>query len=188
MQEPTHILAGVIIQKSFTWIKYRVVALAVIAVLAFLSHGLLDKIANVTYHPANADFHDPFWVSYHAMILALTVLFLYVFWKRFKWGIFFAMLPDVDWIFIHGQEIFHIRIPWYRQPHLHHFLHWLYAQVPALAFLDHLPNNRHNPWACLWEVLLVVGMLLVIRLQTKKESSVANSNSGQNNDPEPRKS
>jgi hypothetical protein len=171
MQEPTHILAGVIIQKSFEWRKHRAVAFGLVAVLAFLSHGLLDKIADVTYHPANADFHDPFWVSYHLCILLATIAFLCIWWRRFKWGIFFAMLPDADWIFIHGQEIFHLQLSWYRQPHLHHFLHWLYAQVPALSFLDHLPNHRHNPWACLWEVLLIGAMLLVIRLQTKKKSS-----------------
>ncbi len=35
MQEPTHILAGVIIQKCFTWRKSRALALSLRAVLAF---------------------------------------------------------------------------------------------------------------------------------------------------------
>ena len=171
MQEPTHILAGVIIQKCFTWRKSRALALTLIAVLAFLSHGLLDKIADVTYHPAHGDFHDPFWVSYHLMILVTTILFLCLWWRQFKWGIFFSMLPDLDWVFINGQEFLHLHISWYQRPHLHDLLHWLYAQVPPLAFLDHLPNHRQNPWACLWELLIVVIMLIAIRLLKKKNPS-----------------
>lgn len=171
MQEPTHILAGVILQKCFDWKKLRAVGLGLTAVTAFLSHGLLDKLANVTYHPPRADFHDPFWVSYHTMVALVTILFLVIWWRRWKWGIIFAMLPDVDWIFIHGQEILHIHISWYQRPHLHDFLHWIFAQVPALSFLDHLPSHRHSPWACLWEVLLVCVMLLIIRLQKKEKAA-----------------
>ncbi len=38
------------------------------------------------------------------MILVATILFLCLWWRQFKWGIFFSMLPDLDWVFIHGQE------------------------------------------------------------------------------------
>ncbi len=177
MQEPTHILAGVIIQKCFDWRRRRAVAFSLIAVLAFLSHGLLDKIANVTYHPPQADFHDPFWVGYHLTVLLATILFLYIWWRQFKWGIIFAMLPDVDWVFIHGQKIFHINIPWYQRPHLHNLLHWIYEKIPPLSFLDHLPNHRHNTRACLWELLLVGVMLLAIRLLTKRKPDPVASDS-----------
>jgi hypothetical protein len=173
MQEPTHILAGVIIQKCFDWKKFRKVGLVLTAVIAFLSHGLLDKLANVTYHPGHADFHSVVWVSYHLTVLVVTILFLYLWWRRYWVGILFAMLPDLDWVFIHGQELFHIRIPFYRQPHMHHLLHWIYAQVPALSFLDHLPNNRENPWAMIWEVLLVAGLIVIIRFSGGKKKSKA---------------
>lgn len=134
-------------------------------------HGLLDKLANVTYHPAHADFHSVIWVSYHLTVLLVTILFLYLWWKPYWVGILFAMLPDLDWVFIHGQELFHVRIPFYREPHMHHLLRWLYAQVPALSFLDRLPNNRQNPWAIFWEVLLVAALLLIIRLSGKSKKS-----------------
>jgi hypothetical protein len=169
VQEPTHILAGVIIQKCFDWRKLRAVGMALTAMLAFLSHGLLDKLANFTYHPAHADFHSAIWVSYHTTVLLVTILFLVLWWKPYWWGILFAMLPDIDWVFIHGQEILHIKIPFYREPHLHNLLHWLYARVPALSFLDHLPNNRENPWAILCEVVLVAVLLLIIRGSGKKK-------------------
>lgn len=167
MQEPTHILAGVIIQKCFTRMKYRKVALALTAVTAFLSHGFLDKLAQMTFHPAKPDFHSFVWVAYHTMVAIVTVLFLVIWWRRWKWGIFFAMLPDVDWIFIHGQEILHIRIPFYTQPHLHHLLGFIYEKIPPFSwvtpYLDRLPNYRHNPLAALWEVLLVFVMIAIVR-------------------------
>lgn len=174
MQEPTHILAGVIIQKCFDGARHRRLALGLTAAVAFLSHGLLDQLARVTYHPAKADFHSPVWVGFHATVLAATIAFLWLWWKKFKWGIFFAALPDVDWIFIHGQEIFHFQIPFYRTPHLHNLLGFIYDKIPPFSTATHyirlLPYHRNNPWAGLWEVLLIAGMLLVSRLLTLAKS------------------
>ncbi len=167
MQEPTHILAGVIIQKCCARKKFGVAGLVVTAIVAFLSHGFLDKLANLTYHPAHADFHSVIWVSYHAAVLVATIIFLCIWWRRYWVGILFAMLPDLDWVFIHGQEILHIKIPFYQQPHLHHFLHWIYAQVPALSVLDRLPKWRENPWAIAGEVVLVAVLILIMRATGK---------------------
>ena len=167
MQEPTHILTGAIIQKALEG-KPRAVTLSVIAVTAFLSHGFLDKLAQLTYHPANPDFHSPFWVGYHLTLIVVTVGFLWLWWRRYRWGVTFAMLPDADWIFIHGQEIFHARLPFYREPYMHHFLGFIYEKIPPFSlvtpWLDHLPNYRHQPWACLNEVLLVCLLLVAFWL------------------------
>jgi hypothetical protein len=178
MQEPTHILAGVIIQKCCAWKKLRAFGLVLTAIVAFLSHGFLDKVANLTYHPAHADFHSVIWVSYHAAVLVATIVFLCTWWRRYWVGILFAMLPDLDWIFIHGQEILHISIPFYREPHLHHALRWIYAQVPALSFLDHLPKWRENPWAIVAEVLLVAVLVLIIRMTGRGKGAKAKTETG----------
>lgn len=172
MQEPTHILAGVIIQGACFRKWSRKVMFVPMAALAFLSHGILDKLANVTYHPGRADFHSVVWDSYHLGVLVFTILFLCLWWRSFKWGILFAMLPDLDWVFIHGQEIFHIHIPWYRTPHMHHFLGWLLAKIPGVSWLDHLPNNREHPWAAVFELCLVAMMLTLIQFMTRKEQPV----------------
>ena len=174
MQEPTHILAGVIIQKCFDGAKHRKLALGLTAAAGFLSHGLLDQLARVTYHPAKPDFQSPVWVGFHTVVLAATILFLVVWWKKFKWGILFAAVPDVDWIFIHGQEIFHFQIPFYRTPHLHNLLGFIYDKIPPFSFVTHyiklLPYNRHNPWAGLWEGLLIAALLLVSGLLAPAKS------------------
>jgi len=167
MQLPTHFLAGILIQKAFNWKQHRRLALGLTAVCAFLSHGLLDKLANLTYHPANPDFHSPFWVGYHAALVLVTLLFLYWWWKPFKWGIIFASLPDLDWVFIHAQEIFHFQIPFYRHPHLHHLLGLIFNDLPPFAWLNRLPSYRHQPWAILPEVALVAVVALALRCKTR---------------------
>jgi hypothetical protein len=156
MQAPTHILTGVIIQRAFARKHPRALWLGVTAVLAFLSHGILDKLARVTYHPPNADFHSAVWVVYHSCLVLITIFFLYLWWKPYKWGIIFACLPDVDWVFIHGQEILHIQLPFYRTPHLHHLLGLIFDRTPPFTLIDKLPNYRHQPWAGLWELMLVI--------------------------------
>lgn len=173
MQEPTHILTGAILQKVLEG-KPRAVTVPVIAVTAFLSHGFLDKLAQITYHPAQPDFHSPFWVTYHLTLLAVTIGFLRLWWRRYKWGVTFAMLPDFDWIMVHGQEIFHIQIPFYREPLMHHLLGYIWEKIPPFSFvtpwLGRLPNYRHQPWACLNEVLIVGGLLVVFWLLTLGKS------------------
>lgn len=176
MQEPTHILTGILIQKSVgAVLKPRGLELGVTAALAFLSHGLLDELARVTYHPADPNFHSPVWVTYHSVVAVATIAFLIWWWKQYKWGIAFAALPDLDWVFIHGQQIFHVSLPFYRQPHLHNLLHFIYHQIPPFTWLtaeiNRLPNERHNPWACLWEVLFVAVLWLIVRRTSSGQKS-----------------
>ena len=169
MQEPTHILAGVLIQRSLEPVRPKPLRLALVAAAAFLSHGLLDKLANATYHPPRANFHDPVWVCFHSGVLLLTIVFLVLWWRRYWWGILFAALPDLDWIFIHGQEILHLHLPFYHQPYLHNFLGHIVNETRPFSYLR-VPSHRLNPWASLWEVGLIVVLLLAIHLLNKKKS------------------
>lgn len=172
MQEPTHILTGVIIQKSFEGSKRPGLALGLTAVIGFLSHGFLDKLANVTYHPAQPDFRSLVWVGYHSFVVVATVVFLILWWKRFKWGIVFACLPDADWVFIHGRQVlnavFQTHSDFYPRPYIHNFDGYIWEHVPPFSFvtpfLDHLPNLRHDPLACVFEFMLVAILLLALKL------------------------
>ena len=156
MQLPTHILAGVAIQKAFQRIKYRPVALLLTAVLAFLSHGLLDKLAILTYHRPDADFNDPVWVGYHVLVLLASIFFFYKFWRKYKFGIMFAILPDFDWVFIHGQKILGIDIPFYKTAHIHSIVHYVYDNTWPFYYLNNLPDYRYNPWTALFEIVAVI--------------------------------
>ncbi|MBS1612123.1 MAG: hypothetical protein JST49_04830 [Bacteroidetes bacterium] len=169
MQAPTHILAGVIIKKLFDWSEYKAVAYTLIAVLAFLSHGLLDKFAVLTYHRPDADFSDPFWVGYHIAVLLVSIVFLYMYWGEYKLGIIFAMLPDFDWIMIHGQHALHIDIPFYNTPHLHNALNFLYDLIPGW---ENLMDLRYQPWAAIFEVLLIALLILIIRALDNRRRNI----------------
>lgn len=171
MQEPTHILTGVITQKSFEGSRHPKLALVLTAAIGFLSHGFLDKLANLTYHPAKPDFHSPVWVCYHSFIVLATVAFFVLWWRKFKWGIILACLPDADWIFLHGRELynylFHAQSNFYPRPYIHNFDGYIWDQVPPFSFvtpyLDHLPNLRRDPWACVFEFMLVAMLLVVLK-------------------------
>lgn len=180
MQLPTHILVGALIQKNCQEQLPPRLALGVSAACAFLSHGLLDKLANLTYHLANPDFHSPIWVGYHLALVLVTVGLLVWLWKPFKWGIFFACVPDVDWVFIHAQEILHCQFGFYRQPYLHHLVGNLINSLPGLAWLNRLPNYRHNPWAILPEVVLLLALtsLLWFRIRRPEASAAQAGEAG----------
>lgn len=172
MQEPTHILTGVLIQRSLQPMRPHWLRLGLTAVCAFLSHGLLDRLANATYHPPSAKLHDSFWIIFHSGVLILTLYFLVLFWSRYKWGIFFACLPDLDWVFIHGQEILHIHSSFYRTPVMHNLLHKVFDDMWPFSHLR-VPNHRQNPWACLWEVALVLLMLAAIYYPTWRKRNLS---------------
>lgn len=179
MQEPTHILTGIIIQQSIQlkWGR-RLGATVFICAAAFLSHGVLDRLADMTYHPAKADFNSPFWVIYHSCILVLTIVFLRLWWRPYKWGVTFAMLPDLDWVLIHGQNVFHIPGHFYRQPYMHHFLGLIFDKTWPFSRIR-FPKYRLQPWACLNEVALLAALLAVIftltRIQRAKSGIIAGS-------------
>lgn len=172
MQAPTHILAGVIIKKLFEWRRFKPVAFVIIAVLAFLSHGLLDALARITYHRPDADLGNPVWVGYHLVVLLTTIVFLYMWWGGYKWAIVFALLPDIDWVFIHVQELFRVTIPFYTTPHIHNLLHLIYDNVPPFSYISQLPDNRYNPLAAFGEVLLIIGMLFTIRALDNRRRNI----------------
>jgi len=167
MQEPTHIITGALIQRATIRLRPRGFRLAVVAALAFLSHGFLDELATVTYHPPDADFRSLFWVSYHVTVLVTTVWFVKIWWKSATVGVLFAALPDFDWVVIHGQNILHLHFSFYQRPYLHELLHRIYHEVPPFTFvtawLERLPNWRHEPWAVTPEIILIGLLALVWR-------------------------
>jgi hypothetical protein len=170
MQAPTHILAGTIITEAFKRMKNRKPAFVLVAICAFLSHGLLDKFAKMTYHRPDADFNDPVWVGYHIGVLLTTILFIRLLWKDYKWGIIFAMLPDLDWVFIHGQKIVGINIAWYKTAHIHSVVHFVFDNLWPFYHLHKLPDYRYEPLTALGEILLLILLFMFLRWQQRKNA------------------
>lgn len=77
MQVPTHLLTRMLIQRFGNKVRLPVARIFIVAIFAFFSHGILDGLARFTYHPPEFIANE-FWISYHLIILALTI---YIFLK-----------------------------------------------------------------------------------------------------------
>lgn len=141
MQAPTHVLVGVLIQKSYNQVKPHWLRVVLIAITGFFLHSVFDHIAKLTYHPSAPDFKSVFWVSYHLIVLTGFIVSLYYFWKPYKLGIFFSILPDVDWVIIHGREALDITSGFYDEPWIHKTIYWFVDHIPPFSCLQLLPDR-----------------------------------------------
>lgn len=172
MQAPTHILTGVLVQKIFKGNPTSIPAQFATVLFCYVSHIVLDKIARATYHPATADFTDMFWVTYHLIVLLGTITLLYIYGNEYKWGIIAALLPDIDWIFIHAQSLLKIEFLFYNQPYLHNILHLIFDQIPLLNELNNLPDYRQLPIACFFEIILVLILVIAINAYNRRRRNI----------------
>jgi hypothetical protein len=100
---------GVFIQKILKGVEPAYLRYFLTALLAFISHGVLDKFARFTYHPPNPLFGDPFWTIYHLIIVLLSIFIIIKYWGKYKIGMIFSMLPDLDWVIIHTISFFSLQ-------------------------------------------------------------------------------
>lgn len=169
MQGPTHFCAGVLIQDAMGNVRPDPLRHFLVGSLSFLSHGVLDRLAKCTYHPPAPLPHDLFWVSYHIIIAFLTVGVFVAFWRQYKLGLIFSVLPDLDWVVIHGSKLLSVRIPFWEEPLLHKLLSRFLDLFCPLKALDALPDWTTKNEAALLEMgLLVALMALIYVLQKKK--------------------
>lgn len=161
MQAPTHVLTGVLIERIFNGVRFYWLRVALIAVTGLFLHSIFDRIARLTFHPPDADLRDAFWVGYHLLVLIGFIVSLYYFWKPYKLGIIFSILPDFDWVIIHGKSLLGIESEYYNTPLIHHSIHSIVDRIPPFSWLQHLPDLTHLHWAALVEIF-IVGILLYI--------------------------
>ena len=154
MQAPTHILTGVFLAELFQWIfPHSPIWLQILVVLplSFASHFLIDASAIITYHPPKADWKDWFWVTYHLIVYAGTVVVLIFFFVEYWWTILAANLPDiVDWFILRG--VFK------KDPFFHPF-----ADKVRSFLYKKTPNWNHKRWTVIIE-FCIVGILLTFIL------------------------
>ena len=167
MQAPAHILAGVIINRIFKWRNYKPVGLFLTFIFCVLLHYVFDKLALSVYAQNELHLDDPFWLMYHLSMWLATIVLLYIFWRDYKWGIVFSLIPDLDWVIIGVQHLFHFTIPFYSMPWIHFTLNYVFDQIPPFNYLNMLPDNRLNPWAVIWELLLIGLLAFIFRAMVR---------------------
>ncbi len=157
MQASTHLVMGVFIQKILRKVEPVSLRYFLVAFLAFISHGILDGLARFTYHPPTPLFEDSFWIVYHLMVVLLSVFIVVKCWRKYKVGMSFSMLPDLDWIIIHASNFFSFQILFWSEPLLHRLLNFLDFLSP-FEYLDSLLDLSLR-----WEgAVLENGILLIL--------------------------
>jgi len=158
MQAPTHLVAGMLIQKSFDRVRHPVICSLVVALVAFLSHGILDSLARFTYHPPEPIANE-FWISYHVIMVVLTIYIFLRYWTKYKLGLVFSILPDLDWLILYSSKLLSIQTPLWSQPLLHKISFGFLGSLPQLSFLNSLPDWSLDEKAAILEM---VPLLLMI--------------------------
>ncbi|NJN97468.1 MAG: hypothetical protein HC875_26995 [Anaerolineales bacterium] len=159
MQAPTHFLVGILIEKSAQKIETPGLRRILIILTGVISHGILDKLARLTYHPPDALIKDWFWVVYHLSIAFLSIYILRKYWGKYKFGIVSAILPDFDWIVAHPARLMGLDIPFWQQP-LHNFVYNLLEAIPFFNLLNSLPNWTLERKGVVLELVLL-GLIFV---------------------------
>jgi hypothetical protein len=152
MQAPTHLLTGILIQKAFKRVRPAVVRHFIIALLAFLSHGILDSLVRFTYHPPEP-IANAFWISYHLIMFFLTVYIFLKYWRKYKLGLVFSILPDFDWVVLYSSKFLSIQIPFWTKPIFHKISFDFLGSLPQLSFLSSLPNWSLDEKAAILEMV-----------------------------------
>jgi hypothetical protein len=154
MQAPTHILTGILIQKTVRPIKSRSVRTGTIITLGAASHLLLDKFARLTYHPADPMPRDGFWLAHYTLTMTSAGLLVGKHRKTYKTGMLAAVIPDFDWLLFWGLKL----LPWRRRqpssPLLHRYGYRLIEKVPAIRALKRLPDWNRARWSTALELML----------------------------------
>jgi hypothetical protein len=172
MQAPTHILAGMIIGRAFSWKKYRFFSVLFTVLTALFFSGILDKLGRAVYDPPYMDFTDPIWLIYHVAVWLVSLVMLYMYWGEYKLGIIFSLLPDLDWVILGTANAFGKEIIFYKEPWLHNGINYVIDNIVPFSYLNLLPDQRTNPLACIWEILLFGLLVLVFRLQLNRRRNV----------------
>jgi hypothetical protein len=97
----THNLVAVIIQiLCFAFMPFPWNIILTI-VIAFISHILVDDFSVITYHTPEARKEDKFWLIWHYIIYALSILSTIIFLLPYWLSLLFANVIDLwDWFIL----------------------------------------------------------------------------------------
>jgi hypothetical protein len=163
MQTPTHIVIGALIQQTLEKRVPRELVPWASSPLALLSHGMLDKLARLTYHPPEARWRDPFWCAFHGAVLAGSVALFRRYGRRYAWGVRFAVAQDLEWVAAHGARTLKPGTELFGDWSPHQIVSRALDRVPGVRALSRLPRWTHRREAALMEVALIGLALWALR-------------------------
>jgi len=169
MQGPTHLVTGILIQKSLRKIRPMPLQYSAVVALAVLSHGILDKLAKATFHPPAPLVKDWLWVISHLTFAILTICIIVKFWRGYKLSMICSVLPDLDWVLRFGLNLFSLG---FQEPPLHTLLNrFIGIFIPAKIW-DVLPNWNLERKGLIVEAVLFAMLLVCIHVLGKRNTGV----------------
>ena len=178
MQAPTHLVTGILIQKAMRNVQPISLQYFLVAFLAVISHGILDRLARFTYHPPMPLTGDLFWISYHSIIAFLTIFIIVKYWKEYKLGLIFSVLPDFDWVVIHSTNFFSLPIPFWKEPILHKFFFSFFDSLPPFGFLNTLPDWGLERTGIIVELALFITSIIFIHIMVRDKANTEEEKAG----------
>ena len=170
MQGPTHFLTGILIEEYLSKkIDSKPQRNFMIISSGLFSHGLLDRLAKITYHPANARWNDPFWLSYHIFIYGLSLYILFRYGRHYWLGIISASFPDFDWVILRPLHYLGITFVNNQDLSLHQIVYSFLDALPVLKTLKKLPDFTLKRPTIVFELFLLI--ILANLLQKSHTSS-----------------
>jgi hypothetical protein len=168
MQGSTHLVMGVFIQKILKGVEPAYLRYFLTALLALISHGVLDKFARFTYHPPNPLFGDPFWTVYHLIIVLLSIFIIIKCWGKYKIGMIFSILPDLDWVIIRTISFFSLQNIFQYEPILHNTFNLL-DFIPPFKYLNSLPDLSLRWEGAFLESGILLTLVFLIHVADRRE-------------------
>ena len=153
MQLPTHLIAGILSQYFIVIMIPTPTLLAVllVAIIAFCSHFFLDGLARLTYHPPER-IHDNFWLTWHIFVYLTGITIIILFFRDYWLGMLFTNLPDLwDWYTLRNIASRKNQPDWGRRYYLHPI-----ADKIRQIFFSWMPNLNYRKVGILPELSLII--------------------------------
>ena len=147
MEDPSHFLTGMLIAKLTNLILpslHVAIQIIIIVIFSFLSHFIVDALADLTYHTSDPRPEDKFWLSRKIFYVVLTWAFVLVFFVNYWYIMAVSVLPDIiDW--------FILRRFFKKEPIIHP-----YVNKFRKKFFSWLPYLRETKWASINEIIFMI--------------------------------
>lgn len=169
MQGPTHLVAGILIQKFLKKVRPPWRQYSAVAALAVISHSLLDRLARATFHPPAPLFNDWFWVISHLTFGVLTVCILVWGRRDYKFSMACSVLPDLDWVFRAGLSLFSSG---FQKPPLHTLVIKFFDFFIPAKIWEILPNWNLARKGLIVEAVLFALLLVCLQIFRKRRAGV----------------
>jgi len=104
-------------------------------------------------------------------VAILGVYVLLAHWKDCKVGLVASVLPDFDWVLIHGSRLLSVEVPCWRAPYLHKLLARFMDLFPPFRLLNAVPDWTQRREAALLELGLLTVLLVCVHALRGKEGN-----------------